>query len=81
MVIREKYMMLSNQSFSYTTAKYLNRVFTEDKLMKGASGGANGARRNSAFPQEKNSNDKEAQEKKNDGKSSFHCFHHEITKI
>jgi len=31
MIIREKYMMLCRQSFSYTTAKYLNRVFTEDR--------------------------------------------------
>ena len=31
MIIREKYMMLSLQSFPYTTAKYLNKVFTEDR--------------------------------------------------
>ncbi len=31
MIIREKYMMLSLQSFPYTTAKYLNKVFTEER--------------------------------------------------
>lgn len=31
MIIREKYMMLSRQSFPFTTAKYLNKVFTEDR--------------------------------------------------
>ena len=30
MIIREKYMVLSKQSFPYTTAKYLNRVFVDD---------------------------------------------------
>ena len=31
MIIREKYMMLSQQSFPFTTAKYLNKVFTDDQ--------------------------------------------------
>lgn len=31
MIIREKYMMLSLQSFPYTTATFLNKVFTEDR--------------------------------------------------
>jgi hypothetical protein len=31
MIIREKYMVLSQQSFPYTTAKYLNKVFVDDQ--------------------------------------------------
>jgi hypothetical protein len=31
MIIREKYMALSQQSFPFTTAKYLNKVFSEDQ--------------------------------------------------
>jgi hypothetical protein len=30
MVIREKYMVLSQQYFPFTTAKYLNKVFVDD---------------------------------------------------
>lgn len=59
MVIREKYMMLSNQAFSYTTAKYLNRVFTEENK-QGTS-----VRRSSIFPNETIDNAFE----KNDGKN------------
>jgi len=53
-------MMLSNQAFSYTTAKYLNRVFTEENK-QGAS-----ARRSSIFP-----NDIDNAFEKNDGKNLF----------
>lgn len=31
MIIRKKYMMLSQQTFPFTTAKYLNKVFVDDK--------------------------------------------------
>ncbi len=31
LIIREKYMMLSRQSFPITTAKYLNKVFAEGR--------------------------------------------------
>ena len=31
MIIREKYMVLSQQGFPYTTAKYLNKVFVDDQ--------------------------------------------------
>lgn len=34
MIIREKYMVLSQQSFPFTTAKYLNKVFTEDQTRR-----------------------------------------------
>jgi hypothetical protein len=30
--MREKYMVLSQQSFPYTTAKYLNKIFTDKDL-------------------------------------------------
>jgi hypothetical protein len=33
MIIREKYMMLSQQPFPLTTAKHLNKVFTDDHKM------------------------------------------------
>lgn len=31
MIIREKYMMLSHQSFPFTVAKYLDKVFNDEK--------------------------------------------------
>jgi hypothetical protein len=62
MVIREKYMMLSNQAFSYTTAKYLNRVFTDENKQGSAS-----VRRSSIFPNEASDNVFE----KNDGKKQL----------
>ncbi|CAF0741436.1 unnamed protein product [Brachionus calyciflorus] len=43
MIIREKYMMLSQQSYPFTTAKYLNKVFLDDQ---------NVDRRNSIFSAE-----------------------------
>ena len=30
MIIREKYMMLCQQTFPFTTAKFLNKVFVDD---------------------------------------------------
>lgn len=33
MIIREKYMMLSQQGFPFTTAKYLNKVFMDDQKL------------------------------------------------
>ena len=53
MIMREKYMMLSQQTFPFTTAKYLNKVFTDDQSMD---------RRNSIY-----SNEQEYLEKKFDG--------------
>lgn len=41
--MREKYMMLSQQSYPFTTAKYLNKVFLDDQNMD---------RRNSIFSAE-----------------------------
>lgn len=40
MIMREKYMMLSQQSYPFTTAKYLNKVFLDDQNLD---------RRNSIF--------------------------------
>ena len=59
MIIREKYMMLSQQSFPYTTAKYLNKVFVDESSQ---------GRRSSIF-----SNENKEQEffEKNDGKFKF----------
>lgn len=37
MIIREKYMVLSQQSFPFTTAKYLNKVFSEDQNRRTSS--------------------------------------------
>jgi hypothetical protein len=34
MIIREKYMVLSQQTFPFTTAKYLNKVFFDDKTRR-----------------------------------------------
>lgn len=60
MIIREKYMMLSQQSFPYTTAKYLNKVFVDESSQ---------GRRSSIF-----SNENKEQEffEKNDGKFKFY---------
>jgi hypothetical protein len=57
MIIREKYMMLSQQDFPFTTAKYLNKVFLDDPNID---------RRNSFFSNEKDEQDNIVQ---NDGKS------------
>jgi hypothetical protein len=34
MILREKYMLLSQQSFPYTTSKYLKKVFEKDNSNK-----------------------------------------------
>lgn len=57
MVIREKYMMLCQQSFLFTTAKYLNKVFFDDHNID---------RRNSLFSLEQYEQDRY---EKNDGKN------------
>lgn len=48
MIIREKYMMLSQQSFPFTTAKHLNKVFLDDQNLD---------RRNSIFTAEQQEQD------------------------
>ncbi len=58
MIIREKYMVLSQQSFPFTTAKYLNKVFSEDQN-----------RRTSIRSHDLTEEDFLEQNQKNDGKS------------
>ena len=64
MIIREKYMVLSQQSFPFTTAKYLNKVFSEDQN-----------RRTSIRSHDLTEEDFLEQNQKNDGKSQHFLYY------